>query len=110
MDKNTIVHNGVEVSEGWPQEIEDAQKQSTYRIGGTYFARVRYGDEKNGRGAFSGPCPDCAVVKGQWHVTGCDIERCPRCGGQAISCGCPYDEDQESSSTGNATVNGAQAG
>lgn len=33
-------------------------------------------------------CHDCAATPGELHGEGCDIERCPDCGGQIISCGC----------------------
>lgn len=32
-------------------------------------------------------CHDCGVGLDQLHHPGCDIESCPLCGGQAISCG-----------------------
>jgi hypothetical protein len=44
---------------------------------------------------YTGPgkrCHDCNVARGGKHHPGCDMERCPKCGGQLISCGC-LDED-----------------
>jgi hypothetical protein len=33
-------------------------------------------------------CPDCGVSPGTNHSDGCDIEQCPYCGYQLISCPC----------------------
>ena len=38
-------------------------------------------------------CGDCSAPRGGMHHPGCDLERCPLCRGQAISCGCRFDED-----------------
>ena len=35
-------------------------------------------------------CHDCGAVPGEFHKPGCDVARCPRCGGQEISCDCVY--------------------
>ena len=40
----------------------------------------------------SGRCGDCGVQPGGAHHLGCDIAECPRCRGQLLSCGCPFDE------------------
>lgn len=45
-------------------------------------------------GELSGRCHDCNIKHGGFHHPGCDVERCPKCGGQLISCGC-LDEDDE---------------
>lgn len=37
-------------------------------------------------------CHDCGCREGEIHEFGCDIERCPFCGGQLISCDCVYEK------------------
>ena len=49
----------------------------------TYF-RIPYGED----GFHGDQCHDCNVFPGQIHHLGCDVERCPKCGGQLISCDC----------------------
>ena len=82
---------------GWEREIAAAQAITTYELDGVAYARIRYGREAEDWGAASGrPCHDCAARPGQYHVPGCDAERCPRCMRQAISCGCAdgeFDDD-----------------
>lgn len=40
-------------------------------------------------------CHDCGVEEGQIHKWGCDMERCPMCGGQLITCQCGPDFEED---------------
>ena len=42
-------------------------------------------------------CPDCNVNFGNYHHPGCDIEECPLCHGQLISCGHTWNTIREDS-------------
>ena len=44
-------------------------------------------------GQSSGTCGDCGVARGGWHHPGCDVQPCPVCGHQLMSCACRFDED-----------------
>jgi hypothetical protein len=83
-----ITYRGVQMHPDMPELIRRAQEHTTWRIDGKEYPRVRYGDEKLDWGAASRPCPDCAVLKDEFHVESCDIEECPKCGIEMIGCGC----------------------
>lgn len=59
--------------------------------GGEPVDMIRWGREPGWTA--SSICHDCGVAPGGVHHPGCDVQRCPVCGGQMLSCGCRFDED-----------------
>jgi hypothetical protein len=55
---------------------------------GEVLAAIPYNRDSGGR------CHDCNVAPGGYHHPGCDMERCPKCNRQLISCGCLDDESE----------------
>jgi hypothetical protein len=49
-------------------------------VGNKTFERIRHPTDAADR------CGDCGVMPGGVHHFGCDMERCPSCDGQLISC------------------------
>ncbi len=56
---------------------------------------ARYGTERDMAQFRGQPCGDCGVSWGGFHHPGCDLQLCPLCHGQLLSCGCIGDDDED---------------
>jgi hypothetical protein len=58
-------------------------------IGGVSYQLIIYGNETRFPQPFESEyCPDCGTPKGKYHHSTCDIEECPKCHRQLLSCYC----------------------
>ena len=65
-------------------------------INGNNLAPVKHGEETRADwGSDGGRCHDCGAKVGKFHHPGCDVEECPKCGGQLIGCSCVQYADEE---------------
>jgi hypothetical protein len=91
----SVEEKGVAICQDCEQEMLEASSCTVDALilDGRRFAR----DRARGQLGVAGRCPDCGVGDRGYHHLGCDLEDCPRCRRQLLSCGCSWlDEDTES--------------
>jgi hypothetical protein len=92
-EEEIVFYNDIFMSISLKDELEKEQGRADITLDGEIFKRIPYGSSKEYSGLDLGdyssrPCGDCKAGKGQFHLLGCDIERCPKCGRQLLSCRC----------------------
>lgn len=76
------------------REFLEEQKLSHIVLGGQLYERIPYGqepdfqEEPDTTGYYSSYCHDCDAIPGLFHSIGCDVEVCPKCRKQLLSCTC----------------------
>ena len=64
----------------------------SYVIDGKGYDAIKFGDSREQLPEDIEVCHDCNARIGEYHHPGCDMERCPKCGCQLISCNCHVED------------------
>lgn len=64
------------------------RKLLSITVNGIPLDRVRFGEDGDDWAKTFDFCPECGAQPGMVHVPPCDIESCPNCKGQLLSCSC----------------------
>jgi hypothetical protein len=85
-----VYWNGYTIYKSFMEE----QKYKYIVIDGKKYQRIKFGDEvkylqgDQYPGYYEIACHDCDAVTGLYHAFGCDVEICPKCHKQLLSCCC----------------------
>lgn len=73
-------------------EFKRSQGVKTLQIEGKQYDRIPCGFERGDFAEFAidTDCSNCGVLTGFLHLLPCDLEQCPKCLQQALSCSCSY--------------------
>lgn len=94
------IYRGIEIPkmslQEFKDEITDAQNHPNFiDKRGVVVQRIKFGAEDNISYSDNGPniykfnyCDGCSAKQGEYHLYHCDLEQCPICGKQALSCDC----------------------
>ncbi len=73
----------------YSKHFEISQECLYLYIDGVRYKRLAWGQESSFPSDLADkPCHDCGAIRGQYHSLLCDMERCPKCGEQEMSCDC----------------------
>lgn len=91
--KDFYVYRGIEFSKKELEKFKNEIKENSdydyyYDKEDNIYNRIKFGEEDGWNLEDHIYCPDCIAKRGEYHMELCDIEICPKCGGQLISCGC----------------------
>lgn len=87
-EEGEVEYNGIIMDAEWPAQIEAAQGITSVSIAGLLYERVPFGSERNMQTKGLANCGDCGTLPQQLHVPDCDVEQCPKCFQQWLSCNC----------------------